>query len=59
MDDNIIAEIEQNFMRKDFTIKILDSNKIDNTSMTSICTQYMMQRIQKDAKSHSSDKDSD
>lgn len=57
MDDNIIAEIEQNFMRKDFTIKILDSSKIDNTSMTSICTQYIMQKIQQDKKSSSSKSD--
>lgn len=59
MDDNVIAEIEQNFMRKDFTIKIIDNSKIDNTSMTSICTQYMMQKIQQDKKSNSSKDDSD
>lgn len=55
MDDNVIAEIEQNLMRKDFTIKIIDNSKIDNTSMTSICTQYMMQKIQQDKENKDKD----
>lgn len=45
MEDNVIAEIKQYPMRKDFTIIIKDNSKIDNTSMTSICTNYMMEII--------------